>query len=634
MTQNFRAHFWVAKQRHSSEPLVVAKLVAFQPNRGDDTLLSMAQADQMARQSSLETVESLISKPIDGEKSSENRRKEEEKSGFELSGLAPAAEQTEENRNFQDAHPQIKNEPEARFDNLSLSSQGLMIAGFNHPVELHEQYKDTLAIVTFREAEDLAPCETTVDTLDNGCLVITHTHHGRYGEELSPEEAALIARTFLLANISLFRKRARSILTKFDSQVNAPNDQNTDPAPHKPKIAQLKNSKNAKGDFSSLSDKLAQCSLEFRESLKPNKFAVAITASLLMWGVWGALLTLFPTLSVPGKPSHFFEPHQATWLILSLLMAGLTWHTPSGRRWRHTPYIIGIASSAALPGAILTWLLWPSWMYAHHGQTPVEFDTTIQILLALAGLAFLLLTGNFEASEHKRKLEAYNQAKEEFDRLLSDLAQTNANVASLHLVRDGKADESPLVPELILRKVDALLQTKEAVVSLESVIRARQRYVHDNVSEILDNQQQVRRSVLAAGSGMLAGYITFDAGSAVMQYIDLPVGYDGKSYDFWMATQMRNILSAPEKNPNEAIVECSLQPLPYPPNGGTNAFSTLSVKIPRSKCSSLQEMASFRSKYHEDELMDTGLLLTITFIVSLLAAWIAARKPEKELSGA
>lgn len=95
---------------------------------------------------------------------------------------------------------------------------------------------------------------------------------------------------------------------------------------------------------------------------------------------------------------------------------------------------------------------------------------------------------------------------------------------------------------------------------------------------------------------MLAGYVTFEIGSSVMQQADAP---------------------------QAAREDCVLVGLSYPLNRDAASSPTngkLVLHTTPNKCQSLQELASMRAAYHHDELVDYGILLIVTMLVSVLIA--------------
>jgi hypothetical protein len=116
-----------------------------------------------------------------------------------------------------------------------------------------------------------------------------------------------------------------------------------------------------------------------------------------------------------------------------------------------------------------------------------------------------------------------------------------------------------------------------------------------------------------------------------MKYVDLPAGFDEHSYGFWMAMKNPQARFVTDTTGDTTTKPCVLELLPYPASG-SDAFSAINLQVTPEKCKAAQEIADFRAKYHEDELMDAGVLLIVTLIVSLVTAWVAVRKPEKEQS--
>lgn len=545
----------------------------------------------------------------------------------------------------------------------------------SHPLEILDfqtsvQYDRRLGVVELHEVGEFEEPLMLNSHADGGFFITYRTAHKSEtlfrqmnSNEMPADVAAVIARAFLLAKISSYRTHASNILKDYGKVTDTKDDGKTTATERQKTLSER------------LSNGLAEMAKGLEDFIKRNrrdasvgndasyhKVPLALLGGSALWITYLAV-----TLLWAGSSAWLPSPQWATPLFVALVAAlllalsgyslstlkyqlrrGWAWlgiQLPLGREQGpsndkqmdqvHSSYKdiqngafgLALAGATSLPGALLVWLAWPMLKYGQHGQTPDAFDFVILILLGCAATILLLVASNFQTRVQKDHLKAYEKAKGCLDEILSSFAQTNANVAALNFTHKIVG----IVDETRLRELDDAFRTKEAVISLESVIRARQRYVHENVAGLLERQQRARRTVLAAGSGMFAGYFTYEVGGSVMKFVDLPAGFDEHSYGFWMAMKNPQARFVTDTTGDTTTKPCVLELLPYPPSG-SETFSVINLQVTPEKCKAAQEIADFRAKYHKDELMDAGVLLIVTLIVSLVTAWVAVRKPEKEQS--
>lgn len=199
-------------------------------------------------------------------------------------------------------------------------------------------------------------------------------------------------------------------------------------------------------------------------------------------------------------------------------------------------------------------------------------------------ICFLLVALNPRTKEERRAESAQQKLDERLEQLKSELTQMNLAVAALHVSVDGATVEAQ-VNEIWLRELDVQLKVKESLVSVEKIILARQRDVGSISKQIKENKEKARQAVTSSISGVGAGFLTYELGGAIKNFTLLKSG---------------NLHPAVEKTDenNQTIVH--------------------------------NELLDLNNKYRQPELVAEATLLTITFIVSMLAAFIGWRKSLSE----
>jgi len=254
--------------------------------------------------------------------------------------------------------------------------------------------------------------------------------------------------------------------------------------------------------------------------------------------------------------------------------------------------------------AALFWIWEPT---SKLGWNSIHTVTSLFLLLVLLTLPlfFLLIASNFEKIGDKIDRRLHEKLQEEIDNIASELAQTNLSTASRHVVEESSISAitpaTHYVPEPILRRLDEAMQIRESMNSLSKVLHERQRHVQESVKHLEEHRQRARRAVTAAAGGIFVGYFTYEMGESVLKYVHTAQGADGRSLEYWLFT------------------------VP-----GVHAHLDLQ-KSGRTDVKTLAELKTdYEMDFHHHELFGQAVLLTVTLIAALLAAWIGWRKPPEE----
>lgn len=271
-------------------------------------------------------------------------------------------------------------------------------------------------------------------------------------------------------------------------------------------------------------------------------------------------------------------------------------------------------------------------------KSPIDPHSTVATLagcghlIILTGvvLAFLGVSLNLRTMEDRVGEKIEETTADELDKILSGLTQSNASVAALNTLPATEV----CVPELLLREFDEKFRTKDAISSLEKVILARKRDLTMRISHIKEHQQRARRAATAAAGGVFTGFFTFEVGESVFKYHHFQHGTDDRSMFFWFSAEAGHFGNPDLKNENKVK-----------PKEVTDYFNACKEKhgAMHSACMEIKKElteshngkfdAYFKQQYHNPELVTYGILLIITLTVSLLAALIGWRKPAEEQGG-
>lgn len=244
-------------------------------------------------------------------------------------------------------------------------------------------------------------------------------------------------------------------------------------------------------------------------------------------------------------------------------------------------------------------------------------------LVAQVGL-FALLALNFKNIEDRVHDKILENANFKLGKILSELTQTNANVASLNTIPEPAGH----VPEMLLRHFDEVLHVKDAVTGLEKVILARQRNVAAQVSHVKEHQERARRAATAAAGGVFTGFFTFEVGERVFKFMHLIHGQDDRSMFFWLTTEAGHFTNPDLVNTQKRLPPELLESYKNCIADGGKSCTTVQQTLGPG-----QIREHFLKHYQQSEMHAYGVLLAITLVVSLIAAAIGWRKPAEEQAG-
>ena len=498
-------------------------------------------------------------------------------------------------------------ERDAQKDDISLGSLILRSVPFGWPVNARISYEV--------EGEQFEVVYRRVRT----------GHSNEESASLSAEDAAMIARVFLLAKISAARYEMRTTLADMASCRHRLEDASNI---LKRGISGIEK-KNANKNLEKL-----LCDLQARENHRhthTNKLSLRI------------------------RFEHFCAPY------VTQFQNAMSAHK--------TVVMVATCLSVMLA---LVWAWWPYLFgYNHVGFSIIGW--WLFLVGVTGGLVLLVSALNLKSLPIRIEELVNGGTIERLNSTLVSLVQTNANVAAINVVpvpREG------LPSELLLHEMDKTLHLKERLVSIEGVIKARESHLISNLRHLEEHRDRVRRNIIAAGSGVFVGFFTYEVGESIMEYLHVSHRQDAKAMLYWL---IKSDLKRPQVESSMIVNNISTNSLSYQidpakfdrnhwksaSNGRTKASGNAAdaVKSDTSqsispRLSSLQPLKAqagstsagtstplevadkptfdriFLDEFHRPELFAQSCLLTATIIISVLAAWITVRKPSAEkLSG-
>lgn len=244
----------------------------------------------------------------------------------------------------------------------------------------------------------------------------------------------------------------------------------------------------------------------------------------------------------------------------------------------------------------------------------------IVIFLLLMLIPFFFVASGFRTLDYKVEEKLTENLDHSISKISSEVTQMNLNAAALH-VQIGDVSYSPLVPDHVLRALDDGLRVKEAVASLENVIQTRQRNVKRQIDHYKEEREKVRRAVTAAAGGIFVGYFTYEAGEAVLKYIHVKGRADDRDLWYWLhAPEGHRPPTEGQSSSKDVLSKADIREL-----------EDRHLNTETSAARAMHEV--YEQKFHHHELLGQATLLTITLLVSLLAAWLGWRKPPEEQAG-
>ena len=465
----------------------------------------------------------------------------------------------------------------------------------------------------FPEKRDSSDSSMLVEINDSSNLNITfYSSYGRY----HAAHLAVISRVYLLATISMLRTEMQDSFAELERG-----------------FAELEVI--GKGDVSvSRLQRLYRKIHEAEESKKKNLNLREVFAILE-----GAAAMPAPKVeSIEGerKQSLFGEPRKLAerWLkmtecLFSEFQLELG-HKVAGIRdyivkimGMKTVAICLIAMALFVFVVAIVWLLRP-------GQSLGSLSMIGCAIIIFALAVFCVIAVNFQTLEVAIEEKLNAVTSERLGEILTHLTQTNACIAALNIrtyPAIGSTGSIRPLSEHFLHKLDNELHVKEAVISFEKVVLARQRDLSSRIQHVREERQKARRLVTSAGGGIFTGFATFELGEAVLKFVHLKHGQDDRSMFFWLAAEV-----GPFGNPdlkNDGKVENAKM-------GAEFQKCLVNTKPPLTAetCFPQALQEHFANNYLRPEAQAYGALLAICLVASILAAIIGWRKPADEQSGA
>jgi hypothetical protein len=432
-------------------------------------------------------------------------------------------------------------------------------------------------------------------------------------QALHINDAAMIVRVFMLTKIATARLEMRAALLDVATYRNKLVDEQK-------KIKESASSEEKKAARASLMKLLHQLETDEHggDAEPPRRISIEHQSAI-----------------VTQKAQHWIEHNKGRVYLMSMMGFSLT------MLWVWIPYVLGYHH------AFSSWLGW-----------------ILFALFGIGGILFLLNALNLKSVDLRIEEKIHEETIERLNVTLASLVQTNANVAAINLHPRPPAG---FPSELLLHQMDDALHLKERLVSIEGVIKAREIHLASSVSHIEEHRDSVRRSIMAAGSGVFVGFFTYEVGESLMDYLHVTHQEDKSAMLYWLMANGERIkphatatpespVSAPAdqsaarlQRPAETKQEQGRNPAARaharigPPGDDLDAISALPQQTASAQAEAFDSGHTvhttahgpvldpdFVNGYHRPELYAQSWLLTITLVVSVLTAWIAIRKPPAE----
>ena len=349
--------------------------------------------------------------------------------------------------------------------------------------------------------------------------------------------------------------------------------------------------------------------------------------------VFPALVLLGLTAWLLMLASPLRESSGGAWLGLAVMLGGLTgllllWKREPGKRLPAALAWLECAAAAVMAASLSGVALWfVQSILTRPDAVRDVFDAVLLPLVTASAVIFVLMV-TLRTRRNDHDMQAFAAYQDVVQSLAQELSEVNLNVASQTLWLQTPLQTrfekytSAKAPEQFLRQLDALIAAKEAVVSVERVLQTHKTYSSHTFQDIEARRSAARRKLLAVGSGLISGYFTFEAGSAVMDYRDLLDREDpvGLSLNF-MTSVAPGVLRAPELS---CQVPTDATPIACHVPGLADVGGSLGITCPQQCLAVQQAYQGYLDDWHQGELIEMSLLLCLTFVVSLLVGWISA----------
>lgn len=482
---------------------------------------------------------------------------------------------------------------------------------FSKPIEIRDLLLNEagdfslakLKIFDIQPANPLLPVE--INSLFGNCIEVSYYRKQvklsvspELENKLGPDDLALIARIFLLNKVSKLKEAMRISLDELAEELEN---------------ISLENKKLEVNDQSSAKRKSIEL---YIKHFRITKFK-SILSSLSNFVMLGKFFRQVNLSFIKERLSRLESYLKGCFLALCSLiehcLSRLVKKASSSSIFQIFIWITGVLVIVDL----LFYLLAPR--RPHFFETQA---TTLILMLVFLAICFVLLALNFKDKGDRAKNKVYEKTNRRLSDVLSELTQTNANVASLNIFPKPIGQAS----EMLLRHFDQVLHVKEAVTGLEKVILARQRDVAALVFRVKEHQEHARRAATAAAGGIFTGFFTFEVGERVFKFMHLIHGQDERSMFFWLTTE-----AGPFANPD--LVNAQKGMPPELKKALCDSKGMKDCKTVAQPFDSVLLQEHFIKQYQQSEMHAYGVLLAITLVVSLIAAAIGWRKPAEEQAG-
>ena len=290
------------------------------------------------------------------------------------------------------------------------------------------------------------------------------------------------------------------------------------------------------------------------------------------------------------------------------------------------------------------------------------FFITLTLLVASFLAAFVVAVINPQTTKERNEKDRHQKLFEQLNSIIRELNQANLITASLNfkLQKNSTENRTPspepididnwLIGEQWLRQLDADLKIKESVVSIEKVIQARQRTIDEVIQNHEKNKTRIRRAALSSTGGLATGFVTYEIGNAVKNYILINKHQDPISLSYWLAAVVQhesnsdlNIKTILNDHGCKVMQSIgfkgseSIAPTDKLPNkhNQVNVANTSNNTTGNTAKDGKTTVASclndhLMSNFHQPEIMGQSIVLTITVIMSFFAAFIGWRRTATE----
>ena len=310
------------------------------------------------------------------------------------------------------------------------------------------------------------------------------------------------------------------------------------------------------------------------------------------------------------------------WRRLKLTMEQLGWQAYAVLSKYRSGLVISFGAITAVTIALLALAVFLVGYAPDMSNALAELvDVRVALLLGLFWIfALWAVAWANTPLNHLPKITAHQYLTARLNAALTHLAATNMNVQIGNIDKFARTlgNYSPL-PEGYIRHLDSLLETKEAINSFESTIRARMRHVEAEVQEEAAEHAKLTRRLRGAAVTVGASFVVLEIGQRVQDFRDLRAGTDPKSYFYWL-----------KLTPSDATAAAP-GGLQTGTGAGTQAAANAEPVTPAAALNACVEGAPTRclADWRGQELQSSTQIVLATLIVAVIffaVSWFSSRK--------